>query len=86
MEPLKNFYEEFSKDGQFELVLVNCDKREQEYVEHIKQMNWCYSVPYDAASEVVIRLEDLAAASAIPKLAVFSKAAGFDKFAVLDIK
>ncbi len=86
MEPLKNFYEEFSKDGQFELVMVNCDKREKEYVEHIKQMDWCYSVPFDVAPEVIIRLEDLAQASSIPKLAVFSKASGLDKFAVLDIK
>ena len=32
-EPLKKFYDEASKDGSFELISVNCDRRELEYAE-----------------------------------------------------
>ena len=33
IEPLKKFHAEFSKEGTFQLVAVNCDRREQDYGE-----------------------------------------------------
>ena len=86
MEPLKAFYDEFAKDGKFELVLVNCDKREKEFHIHLKEMEWCYALPFNATDQVIFNLEDICYANVIPKLSVFSVAKGFEKPVVNDIK
>ena len=60
MEPLKNFYKEFNKDSlQLQIVLVNCDKKEKDYKEHLAEMPWILAVPFDH-TEVINRLEDMA--------------------------
>ena len=53
LEPLKTFYDEMVKEGKFELVIVNCDKREKEYAEHLKSMDWCLALPFDADDEKI---------------------------------
>ena len=58
-DPLRKFYDEVSKDGRFELIMVNCDRRELEYAEQMKALDWCLTVPFDA-TEVFERLEDAA--------------------------
>jgi hypothetical protein len=36
IEHAKKFYDEFSKDGHFELIILNCDRNEKEYALHLK--------------------------------------------------
>ena len=86
MEPLKSFYDEFSQGGKFELVCINCDKRELEYKEHLSELSWCYTMPYDTADETLAKLEERANAATIPKISIFSVAKGFEKPTVFDIK
>ena len=86
IEPLKAFYTEFSKDGKFEMILVNCDKREKEYTEHLKSMDWCHALPYDVDDEFLEKLETAANADVIPKVAVFSTLRGFERAVCDDIK
>ena len=83
-EPLKAFYEEFSKDDKFALIVVNCDKREKEYAECIKDLPWP-AIPYHC-TELAEKLEDKAEASTLPKLAVFSVDKGFSSCLMKDIK
>ena len=86
MEPLQKFHEEFSQGQKFELVCVNCDKRELEYKEHLKEMSWCWTLPYNAPDELIARLEERSNASVIPKISIFSVAKGYEKPTVIDIK
>ena len=86
IEYAKKFYDEFSKDGLFELVILNCDRNEKEFALHLKQFDWCYAVPFDAPQSIIEGLEDKANAMLIPKLSIFSVEKGFDKFVVNDIK
>jgi len=60
MQPLHDFYKEYNKSDkkELELILVSCDKKRSEYMEHLKQMPWIKAVPYD--NEVVMaKLEDI---------------------------
>ena len=66
--------------------MVNCDGREKEYKEHIKKMDWCNTLPYDADPELIAKIEDAANADVIPKIAVFNIQRGFEKPVVGDIK
>ena len=77
-EPLKKFYDEASKDGRFELIMVNCDRRELEYADQLQKLDGYLTVPFDA-TEVVEKLEDAANANTLPRLAIFSVEKGFDK-------
>ena len=86
LEPLRKFNEEMSKAGNFQLVTVNCDRREQEYAEYLCDgLQWCHAVPF-SAQEVIEGLEDRAHASTIPMLSVFSVEKGFDKPTAVDVK
>ena len=86
VEPLKKFYEEYSKDGKSEIILINCDAREKEYSEHLKTMDWMNALPFNVDPSVIEALEDAANADVVPKLSVFNIARGFEKPVVDDIK
>ena len=84
---MKEFYNEFAKEGAFQMVLVNCDKREKEYKEHLESIgDWLHAVPYDASDELIANLEETCNATLLPKISVFSISKGFDKPVVPDIK
>lgn len=84
---MKEFYQEFSKDGAFQLVLVNCDRRELEYKAHLEAIgDYCHAIPFDAEDEIIANLEETCNATVIPRIALFSIAKGFDKPVVADIK
>ena len=69
------------------MVLVNCDKREREYSEHLEAIgDWIHAVPFHASDELVGNLEETCNATLIPKISVFSVSKGFDKPVVSDIK
>ena len=69
-----------------QVVVVNCDKRRDEYTEHVQQMPKSFlAVPFEN-SEVSAGLEDMAQAENIPRVSVFSTRKGFDTFALKDIK
>ena len=70
--PLKAFYEEYSKEGKAEMVLVNCDVREKEFQEHLQILEWCHAMPFDASDDLIGYLEEQSNASVIPKIAVFN--------------
>ena len=40
MEPLKELYDEMKKEGKFELIMVNCDKHESEYIDQLEKLPW----------------------------------------------
>ena len=62
------------------MVLVNCDKREKEFKEHLEAIgDWLHAVPYDASDDLVAKLEETCNATLIPKLSVFSVSKGFEK-------
>ena len=86
MDPLKTFYDEMVKDGKFELVVVNCDKREKEFADHLKQLNWAHSMPFDVDDALLKKLEEGSNANVIPKLSIYAVEKGFDKPVVCDIK
>ena len=65
---------------------MNCDKRELEYKEHLKELSWCYTMPYNTPDKLLANLEEKAHANLIPKIAIFSVAKGYDKPTVIDIK
>lgn len=41
------------KEGKFELVIVNCDKREKEFAECLKAHEWAMSLPFDIEDEKI---------------------------------
>ena len=83
---MKAFVDEYSKSGKFAFVVLNCDKTEKAYSEHLKAMEWAHCLPYDLADDKIATLEEGANAETIPKLAIFSLARGFEKAVVDDIK
>ena len=86
MEPLKAFYDEYSKDGKSQMVFIDCDQTEGQYKEHLKSVQWSHTIPFNVDPEVIDKLEDAANADIIPKVSVFSVARGFEKPVVADIK
>ena len=85
--PLENFMKACAAAGDtFKIILLNCDKRQQEYNEHLKAMHWCMAIPFDADPWIIENLETLAHASVIPKLCVFSVEKGFQKCVLQDVK
>ena len=68
------------------MVVVNCDKRREEYDDHAKRLSDKYLlVPFEN-SEAQCRLEDLAEAANIPRVSMFVTRKGFGEFAVKDVK
>lgn len=74
------------EQNRMQVVVVNCDKRRDEFEDHIHKLpkSWL-TVPFENA-EIVTGLEDMAEAANIPKVSVFSTRKGFDTFAVKDVK
>ena len=70
------FCNEANKDPtkkRFEVVVVNCDRTEAEYRTHIAKMplSW-FNVPFEA-TKTMEKLEDIAHASTIPRVAILSR-------------
>ena len=60
-----------------QVVVVNCDKRRDEYDDQVKKLSQKYlTVPFDA-SEVTNKLEDMAEAANIPRASIFVARKGF---------
>ena len=68
------------------MVVVGCDKREEEFSEHLKELDWCHAMAFDAPDALVGDLEEAANAETIPKLTIFSQVRGFEKPVVSDVK
>ena len=69
-----------------QVVVVNCDKRKDEYTEHLKKLsNKFLTVPFEN-TDIAIKLEDMAQAQNIPRASVFVTRKGFAEFAIKDIK
>ena len=85
-EPLQQFYDEMTKSGAFDMVLVNCDKREKEYKENFKNLNFLHALPFDVDDSILAKLEEISNADVIPKLVVYSVEKGFEKPLLMDIK
>ena len=82
-----SFMEQMNKDSlRMQVVVVNCDKSQREYDEHIKKLSPKYLVVPFENSEAAIKLEDKAQAQNIPRVSVFISGRGFEQFATLDIK
>ena len=60
-----------------QVVVVNCDKRKEEYEEHIKKLSDKFLVVPFESSEVNCRLEDMAQAANIPRVSMFVTRKGF---------
>eukprot|EP00349_Pseudokeronopsis_sp_Brazil_P001546 CAMPEP_0202963786 /NCGR_PEP_ID=MMETSP1396-20130829/7803_1 /ASSEMBLY_ACC=CAM_ASM_000872 /TAXON_ID= /ORGANISM="Pseudokeronopsis sp., Strain Brazil" /LENGTH=162 /DNA_ID=CAMNT_0049685293 /DNA_START=12 /DNA_END=500 /DNA_ORIENTATION=+ len=72
LQPFHNFYQEFNKDSlQFQMILVNCDRSEKDFREHLAEMPWILAVPQEH-SKVMEKLEDMAQAETIPRLAIIN--------------
>ena len=60
-----------------QVVVVNCDKRREEYEEHMKKQSAKFlSVPFEN-SEAANKLEDMAEAANIPRASIFVTRKGF---------
>ena len=69
-----------------QVVVVNCDKRRDEYDDHLKKLSPKYmTVPFEN-TEVATKLEDMAEAANIPRASIFVTRKGFQEFAVKDCK
>ena len=68
------------------MIMVNCDKREREYKEHLKEMEGILTIPYNASDELIAGIETASNADIVPKMVVFSVARGFEKPVCADIK
>ena len=66
--------------------MVNCDKRELEYKESLKDYSWCYTLPYDTSDSIIAKLEEKSDASSIPRISIYSVSKGYEKPSVIDIK
>ena len=68
------------------VVVVNCDKRKEEFADQIKNLSSKYLFVPFAEQEIHARLEDMAQAAHLPRASVFVARKGFDAFTVKDIK
>ena len=89
MQPFHEFIAEANKDAanpKFQVLVVNCDKREEQYKEHMAHLkeDW-YAVPFENGL-VAERLEDMAQAAAIPRLAIFNPTKSIDEAQIKDCK
>ena len=68
-----------------QIILVNCDRSEEEYNEHLKEMPWISAIPFEA-SEVVARMEDMAEAEVLPKLSIINIQKSIQEVTLKDVK
>jgi|APGre2960657444_1045066.scaffolds.fasta_scaffold110661_3 hypothetical protein len=61
-----------------QVVVVNCDKSQHMYDEHLKRLSTKYLVIPFENTEETIKLEDKAQAANIPRVSVFITGRGFD--------
>ena len=68
------------------MLVVNCDKREEEYREHMAQLkeDW-FAVPFENQG-VSEKLEDIVSAANIPRLAIFNPSKTVDEAQIKDCK
>ena len=60
-----------------QVVVVNCDKRREEYDEHLKKQSSKYlTIPFEA-QDVSAKLEDMAEAANIPRASIFVNRKGY---------
>ena len=86
VEPIQEFKQEMCADGRFQLILVNCDKRELEFSQHLAAMPEVLAMPFNTDDALLARLEEGSNANVIPKLSVYAVEKGFDKPVVNDLK
>ena len=88
-EAFQSFIDEANKDAsnkKFEIVVVNCDRTEDEFKANIAKMpsSW-FVVPFEA-TKAVEQLEDLAEAATIPRVTILKPAQSLAEPAIKDIK
>ena len=78
MQPFQEFVDLVNKDTQrMQVVVVNCDKRREEYDEHLKKLSGKFlTVPFENV-EIAAKLEDMAEAANIPRASIFVTRKGF---------
>ena len=66
--------------------MVNCDKGEDAYIQNLERMprEW-YCLPY-GAEDAIVRVEDMAQASNIPKICVVTPSRSIEDPAIKDVK
>tara|TARA_B110001450_G_C17408016_1_gene394541 strand:+ start:396 stop:635 length:240 start_codon:yes stop_codon:yes gene_type:complete len=65
---------------------VNCDKRELEFKESLKEHEIGVTMPFDTPDATIAKLEEQSQASTIPRISIYSVSKGYEKPSVLDIK
>ena len=84
-----DFVKEANKDAstpKFQVLVVNCDRAEEQYKQHLAKMdpNW-FAVPFEQ-QEVAEKLEDLVQAENIPRVAILNPSQSLDEPSIRDIK
>eukprot|EP00354_Favella_ehrenbergii_P007407 CAMPEP_0170467236 /NCGR_PEP_ID=MMETSP0123-20130129/10884_1 /TAXON_ID=182087 /ORGANISM="Favella ehrenbergii, Strain Fehren 1" /LENGTH=188 /DNA_ID=CAMNT_0010733539 /DNA_START=12 /DNA_END=578 /DNA_ORIENTATION=+ len=84
-----DFIKEANKDPstpKFQVLVVNCDRAEEQYRQHLEKMDptWL-AVPFEA-QQVAEKLEDMAQAENIPRVAILNPSKSIDECQVKDIK
>ena len=65
---------------------MNCDKREVEFKDSLKEHEIGVTMPFDAPDAIIAKLEEQSQANNIPRISIYSVSKGYDKPSVLDIK
>ena len=78
-EPFKEFVTKIKEAHPIDFVLVNCDKRENDYVAQLKDLSEILALPYNAPAEIIAQVEDVSEAKTVPRVSVFSVEKGFSK-------
>ena len=70
----------------FQVLVVNCDRAEEQYKEHLAKMDssW-FAVPYEAQA-ISEKLEDMAQAANIPRVAILNPSQSTEECQIADIK
>lgn len=68
-----------------QIIMVNCDKREKEFKEHLAEMPWLLAVPFEN-TEIINKLEDMAEAETIPRLSIINLQKSASEVAIKDAK
>ena len=83
---MKQFHEEVAKDGRCSMVVVNCDRREQEFRDSLKSHPWALTLGHKQEEAPLEFLERSCNASVVPKLSIFAHSKGFTRPVVDDVK